>query len=198
MMEPFVSIIVPVYKVPEQYLRKCIESTMTQTLKKIEILLVDDGSPDQCGEICDEYAEKDKRIRVLHKKNGGLSSARNYGCKAAQGKWIMFVDGDDWIEPDMCQTMYSAGEEKQVQLVMCGIMKDYGKSATEYKFYLDDGKVYKGQECKQEANYWATAMKKVTDMSGDRRSRASEFINAGYTHEATKSDLLNMYEKRIK
>lgn len=143
-----VSIIVPVYKVPEQYLRKCIESTMTQTLKKIEILLVDDGSPDQCGEICDEYAEKDKRIRVLHKKNGGLSSARNYGCKAAQGKWIMFVDGDDWIEPDMCQTMYSAGEEKQVQLVMCGIMKDYGKSATEYKFYLDDGKVYKGQECK--------------------------------------------------
>lgn len=60
----------------------------------------------------------------------------------------MFVDGDDWIEPDMCQTMYSAGEEKQVQLVMCGIMKDYGKSATEYKFYLEDGKVYKGQECK--------------------------------------------------
>ena len=148
MIEPFVSIIVPVYKVPEQYLRKCIESTMTQTLKNIEILLVDDGSPDQCGKICDEDAEKDKRIRVLHKKNGGLSSARNYGCKAAQGKWIMFVDGDDWIEPDMCQTMYSAGDEKQVQLVMCGIMKDYGKSATEYKFYLEDGKVYKGQECK--------------------------------------------------
>ena len=121
---------------------------MTQTLKNIEILLVDDGSPDQCGKICDEYAEKDKRIQVLHKKNGGLSSARNFGCKAAQGKWVMFVDGDDWIEPDMCQTMYSAGEEKQVQLVMCGIMKDYGKSAAEYKFYLEDGKVYKGQECK--------------------------------------------------
>ena len=117
MIEPFVSIIVPVYKVPEQYLRKCIESTMTQTLKNIEILLVDDGSPDQCGKICDEYAEKDKRIRVLHKKNGGLSSARNFGCKAAQGKWVMFVDGDDWIEPDMCQTMYSAGEEKRVRLL---------------------------------------------------------------------------------
>lgn len=148
MIEPFVSIIVPVYKVPEQYLRKCIESAMTQTLKNIEILLVDDGSPDQCGKICDEYAEKDKRIQVLHKKNGGLSSTRNYGCKAAQGKWIMFVDGDDWIEPDMCQTMYSAGEEKHVQLVMCGIMKEYSKSATEYKFYLEDGKVYKDQECK--------------------------------------------------
>ena len=93
MIEPFVSIIVPVYKVPEQYLRKCIESTMTQTLKNIEILLVDDGSPDQCGKICDEYAEKDKRIRVLHKKNGGLSSARNYGCKLhrANGSCLWMV-----------------------------------------------------------------------------------------------------------
>ena len=148
MAEPFVSIIVPVYKVPERYLRKCIESTIAQTMQNIEILLVDDGSPDQCGEICDEYAKMDSRIKALHKKNGGLSSARNYGCKAARGKWLMFVDGDDWIEPDMCQAMYNAGEAKQVQLVMCGIMKDYGKSATEYKFYLEDGKVYKGQECK--------------------------------------------------
>ncbi len=148
MAKPFVSIIVPVYKVPEQYLRRCIESTIAQILQNIEILLVDDGSPDRCGEICDEYEKKDSRIKTLHKQNGGLSSARNYGCKAAHGKWIMFVDGDDWIEPDMCQTMYNAGEEKQVQLVMCGIMKDYGKSATEYKFYLEDGKVYKDQECK--------------------------------------------------
>lgn len=116
MMEPFVSIIVPVYKVPEQYLRKCIESTMTQTLKNIEILLVDDGSPDQCGKICDEYAEKISEFGY-YIKNGGLSSARNYGCKAAQGKWIMFVDGDDWIEPDMCHTMYSAGEENRYSLL---------------------------------------------------------------------------------
>ena len=145
MAEPLLSIIVPVYKVPERYLRKCIESTMAQTLKEIEILLVDDGSPDQCGEICESYAKQDSRIKVLHKKNGGLSSARNYGCKAATGKWIMFVDGDDWIEPDMCQTMYELGEKKNVQLVMCGIVKDYGKSATEYKFYLEDGKVYQGK-----------------------------------------------------
>lgn len=148
MTEPFVSIIVPVYKVPEQYLRKCIESTMMQTLQNIEILLVDDGSPDNCGEICEAYAKQDPRIKVLHKKNGGLSSARNCGCKAATGEWIMFVDGDDWIEPDMCKAMYELGKEKKVQLVMCGIMKDYGKSSTEYKFYLEDGKVYKGQECK--------------------------------------------------
>ncbi len=148
MNQPLVSLIVPVYKVPEQYLRKCIESIMVQTLKNIEILLVDDGSPDECGKICDSYGKADSRIRVFHKENGGLSSARNYGCRAAQGKWIMFVDGDDWIEPDMCQTMYEVGEQKNVQLVMCGIMKDYGKSAKEYKFYLEDGKVYQGQECK--------------------------------------------------
>lgn len=148
MKEPLVSIVVPVYKVPEQYLRKCIESIMAQTLKAIEILLVDDGSPDNCGAICDNYAKEDNRIRVLHKKNGGLSSARNYGCKAANGKWIMFVDGDDWIEPNMCQTMYNAGEEKHVQLVMCGIVKDYGKSSSPYTFYLQDGKVYQGEECK--------------------------------------------------
>ncbi len=148
MMKPFVSIIVPIYKVPEQFLRKCVDSIIDQTLKEIEILLVDDGSPDHCGTICDEYAAKDSRIRALHKPNGGLSSARNYGCKAAQGKWVMFVDGDDWIEPDMCQEMYEAGETKRVQLVMCGIMKDYGRSATEYKFYLEAGKTYAGAECK--------------------------------------------------
>lgn len=148
MIEPLVSIIVPVYKVPEHYLRKCIESAIAQTMKEIEIILIDDGSPDQCGEICDSYAKQDSRIRVLHKQNGGLSSARNYGCKAAIGDWVMFVDGDDWIEPDMCLTMYETGREKNVQLVMCGIMKDYGKSCSEYKFYLEDGKCYKGAECK--------------------------------------------------
>ncbi len=146
--QPLVSIVVPVYKVPEQYLKKCIESTLRQTLKEIEILLVDDGSPDQCGAICESYASQDSRVRVLHKENGGLSSARNHGVRAAIGKWIMFVDGDDWIEPNMCQDMYITGEEKNVQLVMCGIMKDYGRSTTEYKFNLEDRKVYQGEECK--------------------------------------------------
>lgn len=147
MDKPLVSIIVPVYKVPEQYLRKCIESISVQTLKEIEVLLVDDGSPDQCGEICDEYEKRDSRVHVLHKKNGGLSSARNYGCKVAKGKWIMFVDGDDWIEPDMCRSMYEFGELKRVQLVMCGMVKDYGKSSIAYKYSLIEGKVYLGDEC---------------------------------------------------
>ena len=147
MVQPFVSIIVPVYKVPKPFLKKCIESVSQQTLENIEILLVDDGSPDDCGAVCDSYAENDNRIRGIHKKNGGLSSARNAGFQAAAGEWIMFVDGDDWIEPDMCETMYKLGKEKDVQLVMCGIMKDYGHSAAEYKFYLEE-KVYTGDACK--------------------------------------------------
>ena len=95
-----VSVIVPVYKV-EPYLRECVESVMAQTLTDIEIILVDDGSPDNCGAICDEYAAKDTRITVIHKENGGLSDARNVGLDIATGEYIGFVDSDDWIYPKM-------------------------------------------------------------------------------------------------
>lgn len=149
---PAISIIVPIYKVPEQYLRKCIESCMSQTLDKIEILLVDDGSPDRCGEICDEYAQRDSRIRVLHKENGGLCSARNAGFAAAQGEWIMFVDGDDWIDADMCEQMLEPCAREKVDLVMCGFTREYGHSSQDFKFYLRDytssGKIYRGKECR--------------------------------------------------
>lgn len=148
MEKPLVSIIVPVYKVPEQYLRKCIESLINQTLQNIEILLVDDGSPDDCGEICDTYAKKDERIKVLHKENGGLSSARNYGCKYATGKWVMFVDGDDWIDPAMCKDMYYTGQENNVQLVMCGMSKGYGRTSVNYKYPLKENSIYDKEGCK--------------------------------------------------
>lgn len=97
---PFLSVIIPVYKV-EKYLRQCVDSVLAQNLKDIEILLVDDGSPDQSPQICDEYAEKYPYIRVLHKENGGLSSARNAGIKAAQGDYLMFMDSDDWWNKDV-------------------------------------------------------------------------------------------------
>lgn len=97
-MNLIVSIIVPVYKVPEQYLNKCVESIINQTYKELEIVLVDDGSPEQCGKICDDYAAKDSRIKVVHKKNGGVSAARNTGLEAISGKYVTFVDADDWIE----------------------------------------------------------------------------------------------------
>jgi len=113
-----ISIIVPIYKVPEQYLRKCIESVMSQTLTDIEILLVDDGSPDKCGNICDEYAKKDSRIKVIHKKNGGLSSARNAGFLEATGKWIMFVDGVTGLS-QICVKQCISWEKKKKSSLLC-------------------------------------------------------------------------------
>ena len=97
-MNDLISVIVPIYKV-EKYLQKCVDSILAQTYSNLEIILVDDGSPDRCGELCDEYAEKDGRIRVIHKKNGGLSDARNAGIDVAAGKYLAFVDSDDYIHP---------------------------------------------------------------------------------------------------
>ena len=97
-MKPHISIIVPIYKV-EAYLRRCVDSLLAQTFTDFEILLIDDGSPDRSGEICDEYAAKDPRIRVFHKENGGVSSARNLGLDHARGEWVTFVDADDMIQP---------------------------------------------------------------------------------------------------
>lgn len=119
-----VSIIIPVYKIPEIDLKQCIESCKRQTLKEIEIILVDDGSPDNCGNICDEYAKKDDRIKVIHKKNEGVSSARNLGILKARGKYIGFVDADDWIEADFYEKMIEFGEKNQLDIVISGFVKD--------------------------------------------------------------------------
>ena len=149
-MKPLVSIIIPVYKVPEEYLRKCIESIIGQTLKEIEIILVDDGSPDNCGAICDEYAAKDERVKVIHQQNKGLSGARNSGVKAARGRWITMVDGDDWLEEVALEQALSEGEKAEVQIVIWGAVKDYNGKLELYNYskYLEDGKVYVGDECK--------------------------------------------------
>lgn len=114
-----VSIIVPVYNV-EKYLRQCIDSIINQTYKNIEIILVDDGSTDNSGKICDEYAKKDKRIKVIHKKNGGLSDARNVGIEKATGETLSFVDSDDFVEEDMIETMFNELIKKNVKIVVHG------------------------------------------------------------------------------
>ena len=101
-----VSIIVPVYNV-EKYVEECVQSLLTQSYKKLEIILVDDGSLDKSGEICDNLSLKDNRIKVLHKKNGGLSDARNHGIDVATGKYVMFVDSDDIVDRDIVQDLYS-------------------------------------------------------------------------------------------
>lgn len=105
MNEQLISVIVAVYNV-EKYLDKCVESIVKQTYHELEIILVDDGSKDNSGKICDEWAEKDSRIHVIHKQNGGLSDARNYGLKASNGEWICFVDGDDYISLNMYEKLY--------------------------------------------------------------------------------------------
>lgn len=105
MEEKLISVIIPVYNV-EKYLRECMDSVITQTYKNLEIILVDDGSPDKSGEICDEYSKKDSRVKVLHKENTGLSGARNAGMEQATGKYIMFLDSDDYLEVDSCEKLY--------------------------------------------------------------------------------------------
>ena len=108
-MEDKISIIIPVYKV-EKYIRKCVDSAINQTHLNLEIILVDDGTPDNSGKICDEYAQKDTRIKVIHKKNGGLSDARNFGLDIAKGKYIFLLDSDDYIEKDTIEYLYELCE----------------------------------------------------------------------------------------
>lgn len=115
---PLLSVIVPVYNV-EQYLPKCVESILNQTYRDLELILVDDGTKDNSGIICDEYARKDPRVRVIHKENGGLSSARNAGMDAANGTYITFVDSDDWLEPEGYAHLMELMHRHQVKLV-CG------------------------------------------------------------------------------
>ena len=116
--QPLISVIVPVYNV-EKYLPACLESLRAQTWKNLEIILVDDGSTDGCPAICDAAAAQDARIRVVHQKNGGLSAARNAGVDAARGAWIGFVDSDDFVAPEMLETLYHAAAGQQAQMAVC-------------------------------------------------------------------------------
>ena len=122
-----ISIVVPVYKV-EDFLERCVKSIQNQTYQKLEIILVDDGSPDRSGTICDELAEKDKRIKVIHKSNGGLSDARNVGVKEATGKYLLFVDSDDYISPNLVEKTVAVAEKNSCDIVLF----DY--------YYVENGK----------------------------------------------------------
>lgn len=117
---PLISVIVPVYKV-EAYLDRCVESIVNQTYRNLEIILVDDGSPDNCPAMCDEWAKKDSRIKVIHKPNGGLSDARNAGMAIASGEYIGFVDSDDWLAPEMYERLANALEQDGSDIAACGV-----------------------------------------------------------------------------
>ena len=127
METPLISVIVTAYNV-EKYIRQCIDSLLAQTYPSMEFILVDDGSTDQSGKICDEYAERNGKIRVIHRLNGGPSAARNAGLAIAEGKYIGYVDGDDWIEPDMYWKMYEACERNNAQMAICSY-RQWGEGA---------------------------------------------------------------------
>ena len=117
-----ISVVVPVYRV-ESYLDRCVKSILNQTFSDFELILVDDGSPDRCPEICDDWARKDDRIRVIHKKNGGLPDARNAGIAAATGEYLAFVDSDDWVEPEFLETLYKGIVAYGADVVQCNYQK---------------------------------------------------------------------------
>ncbi len=122
--EPKISIIVPIYNV-ERYLRECLDSILAQTFGDWECILVDDGSPDGCPQICDEYAARDPRFRVIHRANGGQSAARNSGLRVARGQYIGFVDSDDWIAPQLFERLYRLITEYGTDMVQVGYRKEY-------------------------------------------------------------------------
>lgn len=126
-MNLIVSIVVPVYNV-EKYLRRCVDSLIRQTYKNVEIILVDDGSTDGCTKICDDYAKLDNRIKVLHKKNGGLSDARNAGLTVASGDYVSFVDSDDWVHEDFIKILVNMTEETGADISVCSYKKIYSDS----------------------------------------------------------------------
>ncbi|MBO5204316.1 MAG: glycosyltransferase family 2 protein [Clostridia bacterium] len=131
-MDSLVSIIIPVYNV-EKYLPECLESVINQTYKNLEILLIDDGSPDNSGKICDEYAEKDARIKVIHKENGGVSSARNLGLNIATGEYITFIDSDDFVDEHYVEYLYNDLTSQSSDMSFCGFSKHFGQTTEKYE-----------------------------------------------------------------
>lgn len=152
MASGLLTIVVPVYKV-EAYLDICVSSIVNQTYKNLEIILVDDGSPDNCPKLCDEWASKDNRIRVIHRKNGGLSAARNDGLRSSNGEYLLFVDSDDFLEIDACERLMNIANGEDVILGEATIVEN-GKSIPRVHTNLKENYIYTGPE------YVITAVKK--------------------------------------
>lgn len=164
-MKDIISVIVPIYKV-ENYLKKCIESIINQTYKNIEIILIDDGSPDLCGDMCNQFEKSDSRIKVIHKVNGGLSSARNVGIENAIGKYIVFVDSDDYIEKNMIERLYIALKEEKADMAVCGYTfineeGDVEPRISSIKDEILSRELYYSKLCTDNNYYYVTAWNKL-------------------------------------
>lgn len=143
-----VSIILPIYNV-EKYLDRCMHSLLGQTLKDIEIIMVDDGSPDNCPQMCDEYAYKDSRIKVVHKRNGGLGYARNTGLAVATGEYIAFVDSDDFVDVKMYQSLYEKSQSENLDAIYCGFYEYFNEDAMNSRQEVDKYTLFEDSECQQ-------------------------------------------------
>ena len=141
---PVVSVIVPIYNA-QKYLGKCVESILLQTYQNMEILLIDDGSTDGCFDICEKYASEDERIRVIHKPNGGLVSARKAGAKEATGDYVICVDADDWIEPNYIEALMNVQRRTRVEMVAADLYFDIGDFSKVVRNSFPYG-VYGGEE----------------------------------------------------
>lgn len=139
-----ISVIIPVYN-SEKFLDRCVNSVLKQSYKELDIILVDDGSSDKSGEICDQYAQIDERVRVIHKKNGGVSAARNSGLDVAVGDYCTFVDSDDYIEPEMYQSMIEIAKQYNCGVVMCDCVKEFETRTEVYTHDIRPGYYDRGQ-----------------------------------------------------
>ena len=180
---PFFSIIIPIYKVRQDYLEMCVESIRNQSFCNFEIILVDDGSPDNCGVICDEYSKTDARIRVIHQKNQGVSAARNAGIDAARGEWIMFVDADDWIADGSYEKLAIHVCNCDYDILMFRLVKAYENQTVALKYPFEPNRVYNTSSCEDKEVLYRLAMRppkagnSVVYYSVDKVIRR-EFLNA--------------------
>lgn len=147
-MLPEISVIVPVYKA-EQYLSHCVQSILNQTFHNLELILVDDGSPDQCPALCDTFAREDDRVRVIHQNNAGVAAARNVGLSAAKGEYITFVDSDDYIDVEMYASMMEKARRYDCDLVLCDCVKEFGSHTELYSHDIRAG-FYERTQLEQE------------------------------------------------
>ncbi|MBQ4087335.1 MAG: glycosyltransferase [Clostridia bacterium] len=199
MAAPKVSIIVPVYKT-EAFLERCLASVRAQTLPEIEIILVDDGSPDNCPAMCDAAAKEDARIRVIHKENGGLGNARNSGMQAATGEYIGFVDSDDFIDPEMYENLYLAAKKHEADVAISGICFVGGnmfesENAREDKPYFETETVFSGKEITE--NLMLGVIGALPHEPDDSRYGASVCKNLFRREMLRKNELIFLSERDI-
>ena len=183
-MNHLISIVVPVYNV-EEYLHRCVDSILLQTYRNLEIILVNDGSSDNSFAICDEFAAKDCRIKVIHKPNGGLSSARNAGIDIAEGDFLGFVDGDDFIEKDMYEKLLQACIENNVALSMCGRYNFKEDGSTVPVFVAPGQEVWSGKQAISNLLIW----NKIDSSACDKLFRKELFIDIRFPHEKVCEDV---------